>query len=55
MTTYSSLPNRRVARNKLGGGKDEPFLISVAPGICMVARNIKIKKIVQDNKIMSLT
>ena len=24
---YSSLPNRRVAWNKHGGGKDEPFLI----------------------------
>ena len=30
---YSSLPNRRVARNKRGGGKDEPFLISVVPVI----------------------
>ena len=30
---YSSLPNRLVARNKRGGGKDEPFLISVVPGI----------------------
>ena len=30
---YSSLPNRRVARNKRGGGKDEPLLISVVPGI----------------------
>ena len=27
---YSSLPNRRVARNKRGGRKDEPFLISIA-------------------------
>ena len=35
---YSSLPNRRVARNKHGGGKDEPFLISVVPGISMVVR-----------------
>ena len=33
---YSSLPNRRVARNKCGGGKDEPFLISVVPVISMV-------------------
>ena len=33
---YSSLPNRRVARNKCGGGKDEQFLISVVPGISMV-------------------
>ena len=23
---YSSLPNRRVVRNKRGGGKDDPFL-----------------------------
>ena len=36
---YSSLPNRRVARNKRGGGKDEPFLISVVPGISMVVRS----------------
>ena len=35
---YSSLPNRRGARNKRGGGKDEPFLISVVPGISMVVR-----------------
>ena len=28
---YSSLPNRRVARNKRGGGKDEPLLISLVP------------------------
>ena len=34
---YSSLPNRRVARKKRGGGKDEPFLISVVPGISVVA------------------
>ena len=34
--TYSSLPNRRAARNKPGGGEDEPFLISVVPGISMV-------------------
>ena len=34
----SSFPNRRVARNKRGGGKDEPFLISVVPGISMVVR-----------------
>ena len=35
---YSSLPNRHVAWNKHGGGKDEPFLISVVPGISMVGR-----------------
>ena len=29
---YSSLPNRLVAWNKRGGGKDEPFLISLMPG-----------------------
>ena len=29
---YSSLPNTRGARNKQGGGKDEPFLINVVPG-----------------------
>ena len=33
---YSSLPNRRGARNKRGGGKDEPFLISVVPVISVV-------------------
>ena len=33
---YSSLPDKRVARNKCGGGKDEPFLISVVPVISMV-------------------
>ena len=33
---YSSLLNRRVARKKRGGGKDEPFLISVVPGINVV-------------------
>ena len=33
----SSLPNRRVARNKSGGGKDEPLSVSAAPGISMVA------------------
>ena len=35
--TYRS-PNRRVARNKRGDGKDEPFLISVMPGISMVVK-----------------
>ena len=35
---YSSHPNRRVAWNKHGGGKDEPFLTSVVPGISMVGR-----------------
>ena len=35
---YSSLPNRRVARNKRGGGNDEPFFISVVPGISMLVR-----------------
>ena len=29
---YSSLPNTHGARNKQGGGKDEPFLINVVPG-----------------------
>ena len=38
INNYSSHPNRRVARNKRGGGKDEPFLISVVPGISMVGR-----------------
>ena len=33
----SSLPNRRVAQNKSGGGKDEPLSVSAAPGISMVA------------------
>ena len=33
---YSSLPSRRVTRNKRGGGKDEPFLISVVPGISVM-------------------
>ena len=33
---YSSLPNRCVARNKRGCGKDEPFLISVVPVISVV-------------------
>ena len=33
---YSSLPNRRVAQNKSGGGKDEPLSVSAAPGISMV-------------------
>ena len=37
---YSSLPNRRIARNKRGGGKDEPFLISVVPGISVVAEKM---------------
>ena len=37
-SSYSSLPNRRVARNKRGSGKDEPFIISVVPGISMVVR-----------------
>ena len=33
---YSSLWNRYVAENKRGGGKDEPFLISMVPIISMV-------------------
>ena len=33
---YSSFRNSRVARNKRGGGKDEPFLISVVPVISVV-------------------
>ena len=35
---YSSLPNRCVAWNMHGGGKDELFFISAAPGISMVVR-----------------
>ena len=35
---YSSLPNRRGARNERGGGKDESFLISVVTVINMVVR-----------------
>ena len=35
-SSYSSFPNKRVARNKRGSGKDEPFIISVVPGISMV-------------------
>ena len=35
---YSSLPTRRVARTKCGGGKDEPFLISVVLVISVVVR-----------------
>lgn len=34
---YSSLPNRRGARNKRGGGKVQPFLISVVPVLSVVA------------------
>ena len=34
---YSSLPNRRGARNKRDGGEGEPFLISVVPVISVVA------------------
>ena len=37
---YSSLPNRRAARNKRGGGKDEPFLISLVPVISVVVGKI---------------
>ena len=36
----SSLPNRRVARNKSGGGKDEPLSVSAAPGISMVVEKM---------------
>ena len=36
LRNYSFLPNRRVARNKRGGGKDEPFLISVVPGVSVM-------------------
>ena len=36
---YSSLPNTRGARNKRGGGKDEPFLINVVPVI-----NVEVRK-----------
>ena len=35
---YSSLPNRRIARNKRGGGKDELFFITAVPGISKVVR-----------------
>ena len=38
---YSCLPNRRVARNKRGVGKDEPFLINMVPGINMVVKIFK--------------
>ena len=38
---YSSLPGRRVARSKRGGGKDEPFFINVVPGISMVMKIFK--------------
>ena len=38
LTIYSSLPNRRGARNKCGGGKDEPFLIGVVVRISMAVR-----------------
>ena len=41
LAMYSSLPNRRVAWKKRGGGKDEPFFISVVPGISMVVRIFK--------------
>ena len=37
---YCSLANRRGARNKRGGGKDEPFLISVVPVISVVLSGI---------------
>ena len=33
---YSDLSNRHIAWNKCGGGKDEPFLISVVPGISVM-------------------
>ena len=33
---YSSLTNRRVARKKRGGRKDEPSLISIVPEISVV-------------------
>ena len=38
---YSSLPNRRVSRNKRGGGKDEPFFISMVHGINMLVRILR--------------
>ena len=38
MNEYSSLPNRCVAQNKHGGEKDEPFLISMVPGISILVR-----------------
>ena len=37
---YSSLPNTRGAPNKRGGGKDEPFLISVMPIINVAVRKM---------------
>ena len=40
LSYYSSLPNRHVTRNKRGGGKHEPFLISVMPGIINGGENI---------------
>ena len=40
ITIYSSLQNRRVARNKRGGGKDDPFLISVVPVISVVVEKM---------------
>ena len=71
---YSSLPNRRATHIKRSGGKDEPFLISMVPGIINGGENFyasyskeeqnelkflikkqKIKKVVPENKIMSLT
>ena len=50
---YSSLPNRRVARNNRGGGKDEPFLISVVPGISMVARIFTLVVVIKRRKKMN--
>ena len=33
--------NKRGARNKRGGGNDEPFFISVVPGISMLVRILR--------------
>ena len=38
---YSSLLNRCVFRSKCGGGKDEPFLISLVPGISVVVGKMR--------------
>ena len=47
VSLYSSLPNRRVARSKCGGGKDQPFVISVVPGISMVVRIFRLVTVIK--------
>ena len=47
LNVYSSLPNKCVVRNKRGGGKDEPFLISVMPGISMVLRIFRLVTVIK--------